>query len=303
MRSRTDGGARTRWGVALAAGVTRHSRLPVGEPPPPAVRLRKGRRGVSSQGVEVIRPGLCAVAMISLPSTAAAQPHIVRDPVPGAGSWTLVENGDFETGSMDRWRDFDPSKGVFRTSDTESFAGGFSAVTVGARDGSGPGYSSLATPVETVIGETYVLSAFMHRGNVAEGAMYLDLSDVPSDPHVSVCLDVDGWHFGWRTWVADRTSVTVRIVRDSSWSVDDAAYFDEVALTPLAEFSPPDSTYVSCYADCDPSGCPGSLDLFDFLCFQNAFGVGDDYADCDGTGMLDFFDFLCYQNLFSAGCP
>ncbi|MFG0286354.1 MAG: hypothetical protein ACF8R7_18220 [Phycisphaerales bacterium JB039] len=27
------------------------------------------------------------------------------------------------------------------------------------------------------------------------------------------------------------------------------------------------------------------------------------YADCDGNGTLDFFDFLCFQNAFAAGCP
>ena len=55
-----------------------------------------------------------------------------------------------------------------------------------------------------------------------------------------------------------------------------------------------------CYADCDGSG---SLDFFDFLCFQDAFAAGDPYADCDGSGSLNFFDFLCYQNEFAAGCP
>ncbi|MFG0284502.1 MAG: GC-type dockerin domain-anchored protein [Phycisphaerales bacterium JB039] len=56
----------------------------------------------------------------------------------------------------------------------------------------------------------------------------------------------------------------------------------------------------ACYADCDESG---SLDLFDFLCFQNQFGAGDPAADCDGSGVLDLFDFLCFQNEFAAGCP
>ena len=56
----------------------------------------------------------------------------------------------------------------------------------------------------------------------------------------------------------------------------------------------------ACYADCDESG---SLDFFDFLCFQNAFASGDPYADCDESGSLDFFDFLCFQNAFAAGCP
>ncbi|MFG0285748.1 MAG: FG-GAP-like repeat-containing protein [Phycisphaerales bacterium JB039] len=55
----------------------------------------------------------------------------------------------------------------------------------------------------------------------------------------------------------------------------------------------------SCYADCDGSG---SLDFFDFLCFQNLFSSSLE-ADCDGSDSLDFFDFLCFQDLFAAGCP
>jgi hypothetical protein len=55
-----------------------------------------------------------------------------------------------------------------------------------------------------------------------------------------------------------------------------------------------------CYADCDDSG---SADLFDFLCFQNAFAAGSPLADCDESGALDLFDFLCFQNAFDAGCP
>jgi hypothetical protein len=67
-------------------------------------------------------------------------------------------------------------------------------------------------------------------------------------------------------------------------------YYDDVTLKEAG----------GCYADCDASG---SLDFFDFLCFQNAFAAGEPYADCDGSGSLDFFDFLCFQNEFAAGCP
>jgi hypothetical protein len=56
----------------------------------------------------------------------------------------------------------------------------------------------------------------------------------------------------------------------------------------------------ACYPDCDGSG---SLDLFDFLCFTNAFNNNDPYADCDGSGGLDLFDFLCFTNAFNVGCP
>lgn len=55
-----------------------------------------------------------------------------------------------------------------------------------------------------------------------------------------------------------------------------------------------------CYADCDGSG---ALDLFDYLCFVNAFNQGIPQADCDINGVLDLFDFLCFVNAFNAGCP
>jgi len=63
----------------------------------------------------------------------------------------------------------------------------------------------------------------------------------------------------------------------------------------------------SCYPDCDQSTGAGVLDIFDFLCFQNAFVSGDPYAcDCNtatGPGVCDMLDFLCFQNAFVAGCP
>ena len=55
----------------------------------------------------------------------------------------------------------------------------------------------------------------------------------------------------------------------------------------------------SCYADFDGDG---SLTIFDFLAFQNAFDSGDLIADCDEDGQLTLFDFLCFQNEFDAGC-
>ncbi|MCH8990759.1 MAG: hypothetical protein IIA44_03280 [Acidobacteria bacterium] len=56
-----------------------------------------------------------------------------------------------------------------------------------------------------------------------------------------------------------------------------------------------------CYADCDTNG---ALDIFDFLCFQNSFVLGEPYAcDCDPDPVCDIFDFLCFQNAFVAGCP
>jgi len=56
---------------------------------------------------------------------------------------------------------------------------------------------------------------------------------------------------------------------------------------------------LACYPDCDGSG---GLDVFDFLCFQDAFVVADPYADCDGNSVFDVFDFLCFQDAFVTGC-
>jgi Family of unknown function (DUF1028) len=64
---------------------------------------------------------------------------------------------------------------------------------------------------------------------------------------------------------------------------------------------------VTCYADCDQSTGVGTLDIFDFLCYQSAFVNQEKYAcDCDSGGggnVCDIFDFLCFQNAFAQGCP
>ena len=55
----------------------------------------------------------------------------------------------------------------------------------------------------------------------------------------------------------------------------------------------------ACRADFDGDG---SLTIFDFLAFQNAFDTGSLCADFDGDGSLTLFDFLQFQNEFASGC-
>jgi agmatine deiminase len=45
-----------------------------------------------------------------------------------------------------------------------------------------------------------------------------------------------------------------------------------------------------------------TLDLFDFLEFNNLFNQGDPFADWDQNGEFDLFDFLGFVNSFNAGC-
>lgn len=60
----------------------------------------------------------------------------------------------------------------------------------------------------------------------------------------------------------------------------------------------------------EPRGCSpadiaeplGSLDVFDFLAYQNQFALEDPRADLDGDGAFTLFDFLAFQGLFALGC-
>ncbi|MCA9278024.1 MAG: hypothetical protein H6815_04460 [Phycisphaeraceae bacterium] len=62
----------------------------------------------------------------------------------------------------------------------------------------------------------------------------------------------------------------------------------------------PDECETFCIADCDHSGM---LNIFDYICFGNAYASGDPTADCDGNGMLNVFDYICFGNAYAAGCP
>ncbi|MCA9280290.1 MAG: immunoglobulin domain-containing protein [Phycisphaeraceae bacterium] len=55
----------------------------------------------------------------------------------------------------------------------------------------------------------------------------------------------------------------------------------------------------TCYADCD---CNLTLNIFDYVCYGNAYANADPYADCDGSGTLNIFDYICFGNEYSAGC-
>ncbi len=106
--------------------------------------------------------------------------------------------------------------------------------------------------------------------------------------------------------------ITVRFSAtfDAGIGADDVAFFniDDIVLSPsflVGTLRFTEGTAVIdrledvCRADLDGDG---SLTLFDFLAFQNAFDMGDLVADFDGDGALTLFDFLAFQNEFAAGC-
>jgi hypothetical protein len=62
----------------------------------------------------------------------------------------------------------------------------------------------------------------------------------------------------------------------------------------------------TCYANCDGSTTPPSLNVADFTCFLQRYAAGDNYANCDGSTTpptLNVADFTCFLQRFAAGCP
>ena len=65
---------------------------------------------------------------------------------------------------------------------------------------------------------------------------------------------------------------------------------------------------VNARAALEAVGCPadfngdGSLDVLDFVAFQEAFTAGDERADANGDGALNVLDFVAFQDLFVGGC-
>jgi hypothetical protein len=62
---------------------------------------------------------------------------------------------------------------------------------------------------------------------------------------------------------------------------------------------------IPCYANCDDSTVPPTLNVLDFSCFLNRFAAGDSYANCDNSTtppVLNVLDFACFLNRIAAGC-
>jgi len=116
----------------------------------------------------------------------------------------------------------------------------------------------------------------------AEIDLDADLLDIYYDG-VQFVFDAD-----WSDNVLGGGSQAIAAIDLYSESMD--FYYDDVLLEPAPG---------ECVADCDGSG---TLNIFDFLCFQTAFGNGDPEADCDDNGNLNIFDFLCFQTAFGNGC-
>ncbi|MEO1278495.1 MAG: GC-type dockerin domain-anchored protein [Planctomycetota bacterium] len=100
---------------------------------------------------------------------------------------------------------------------------------------------------------------------------------------------------------------------DPNWSsastvLDPGNYIMQVSVLD-SPFGPGDAAFsLVPNGRCGFGQCPadfngdGSINIFDFLEFQNSFDAQDSCADMDDDGSFTIFDFLAFQNLFDAGC-
>jgi hypothetical protein len=54
-----------------------------------------------------------------------------------------------------------------------------------------------------------------------------------------------------------------------------------------------------CPGDCDGNG---SLNILDFVCFQQQWQQQTAFGDCDNNGLYNILDFVCFQQAFVSGC-
>jgi len=104
--------------------------------------------------------------------------------------------------------------------------------------------------------------------------------------------------------VPDGTRTLYGVDQDVPAPVPPAAF--EVDFRDGAEFGVGARIVIDgCYPDCDTGTGSGVLDIFDFLCFQDAFIASEPYAcSCaaESTPACTIFDFLCFQDRFLSEC-
>ncbi len=222
----------------------------------------------------------------------------------------LVINGDAESGTIAGWVDggieAKPSAGAGTTGlpagvsiGEFSFTGGLGALaqTLSQQiDVSGRAVAIDAGEITSTF--AVLLQSRAGVGHRDTAAARLEFRSSAGDVIGSVAFEDASGEADWEPFADERIvpagtrSVWIELhtARPSGTGESSDGFFDNVSLILSS----------GCYADCDGSG---TLDFFDFLCFQNAFAAGEPYADCDGSGARDFFDFLCFQNAFAAGCP
>lgn len=232
----------------------------IGKALAPSRRLDGGPHGICARplvgwpswlGFSRLAWGVIAAA---LGSSVLAQVALEGPFRPGTGSWTPVAGGGFEVPAgplvsrvgyvLDGKWFLMTSAGSGGTASVDSVAAarGTNGVAImpGTFDGPGIGLTLGAT-FRLPVGVPHVVSAWVRRPRPFQGAaeMYLDLWDAPGDIQVPI-PDREGWQFVYGVFTPTVAPVGIRAVIDGKVTPQDELHVDEIAITPLGQFLPPE---------------------------------------------------------------
>jgi hypothetical protein len=144
--------------------------------------------------------------------------------------------------------------------------------------------------------------AWTHRFWGNQASARVDISrpvlleaDIGHGPHTDVQFVTSRW-----TWhpcdlngdgVRDNQDLAVWDANPYDWNFDGLTNKDD--RTELSQ------CLVACYPDCDADS---QLSANDFVCYLNAYTLGQSYADCDAVPGLTANDFVCFLNRYTTGC-
>ena len=171
----------------------------------------------------------------------------------GTGHWNLIPNGNFETGSLDPWYpESDPARLVqYELNSTTPIYGNYSAkmtspfAFLGSEwGGNGVGFDQNVSALLQG-GRTYVVSGFIQRSPGATGRAYFDLHDAPFEVNGFATNGTTSVQFIYGFFTPpENVLVSVRLVMDGNVSAGEFVVTDEIAITPIDAFVPPNWTSV-----------------------------------------------------------
>jgi len=189
-------------------------------------------------------PILCLFLVVGASESFAQSGAFTGPFLPSSGTYDTIPGGTFEAD--------DPLDGWFGLNNAASLSSVDSPDMRGDRIGSmvSPFVGNYAVLKQLgnvlTVGQTYVLSGFFRTDDLG-GAIGFDVGNYGGQAWyqssgIFVQADsttIGDWFFGYTTFVADNTSMMVRLVRGSDTDPYATNYFDDIAVTPLNDFAAP----------------------------------------------------------------
>ena len=199
--------------------------------------------------LNVSKKNLIVVAVAIVVALAGvASASIITNPNIGTGSYTIVNNGGFETGDMTGWgyvQSF-TGQGTSGIVTTPVAVGNNAASVTTLVAFTHNGYGIYSNDIAVTAGAQYVLSAYVDASNGARAQLRI-WDEIIGTPNWTNCfggvttVGSSGWEFIHTTVTIPTGVTTVDIIagQEINSAVGDVIYFDDVALTPLANFTAP----------------------------------------------------------------